>query len=175
MCLCLFLSTVLATVEAASHKGMNNNEDVHSECHHTGIYDSKRGCGGLLSEEKSDFCPRATRANPSSSFLQIPQKEYLRSWDKSHCRAFSDPLTVSTTKGRSPLYFQYDQSLQFLISVLKNFMVNSNASIHIDQKHNHDKDSLSGRWPLRQAGKRVTPSLRDVPGARAPPCSQTCF
>ena len=32
-----FLSTVLATVELVSHKGMNNNLDVPFECHHTSI------------------------------------------------------------------------------------------------------------------------------------------
>ena len=54
-------------------------------------------------------------------------------------------------------------------------MVTSNASLHIDQRHSHDKDSLSGRWPLRQAGKRMASSLRDVPGASVPPSSQMSF
>ena len=36
---------------------------------------------------KSDFCPPAITANPSSSFPQIPQKEHLRSWDKRHQRS----------------------------------------------------------------------------------------
>ena len=55
MCLYTFLSTVLTTVEMVSHKGMNNNQDVPSECHHTSIYDSKRGCGGLANEERVIF------------------------------------------------------------------------------------------------------------------------
>ena len=53
-------------------------------------------------------------------------------------------------------------------------MVTSSASIHRAQMHSHDKDSLSGCWPLTQAGKRVPSGLRDLPGARAPPHSQTC-
>ena len=53
-------------------------------------------------------------------------------------------------------------------------MVTSNTSTHVDQRHSHDKDSLSGPWPLRQVAKRVTSSLRDVPGVRAPPHSQMC-
>ena len=153
---------------------MNNNQAVPSECHHASIHDSKRGGGGSTSEEKVIFCPQVTRANPSSSFPQIPQKEYLRSGDKSHQRAFSGLLRASTTKRRSPLHFQSDQILQFPICVLKNVMITSSASIHIDQKHSHDKDSLSGHWPLRQATKKVTSSLRDVTGVRAPPPSQTC-
>ena len=31
------------------------NQAVPSECHHTSIHDSKRGCGGLASEEKVVF------------------------------------------------------------------------------------------------------------------------
>ena len=53
-------------------------------------------------------------------------------------------------------------------------MVTSSTSIHTIWRHNHDKDSLSGRWPLRQAAKRGTCSLSDIPRARAPPCSQMC-
>ena len=60
---CTLLSTVLTTVEAVSHKGMNN-QDVPPECHHTSICDSKR----VGQRGKSDFCPQATRADPSSSF-----------------------------------------------------------------------------------------------------------
>ena len=123
---------------------------------------------------KSDFCPRATRANPSSSFPQIPQKEYLGSWDRSHWRAFSHLLTASTTKGRGSLHIQSEQILQILIYVFKNLLLTSSASIHIDRRHSHDTDSLSGCWPLKQAAKRVTSSLRDVPRARAPPHSQMC-
>ena len=124
---------------------------------------------------KSDFCPRVTRANPSNSFPQTPQKKYLRSWDRSQWSTFSDLLKASTTEGRSPLQFQSDQILHFPICVLKNLMVTSNASIHVDPRHSHDKDSLSRHWSLRQAAKRVPSSLRDIPGARVLPCSQTCF
>ena len=85
----------------------------------------------------------------------------------------SGPLRANTTKGRSPLHFQSDQILELLICVSKNLMITSSTFIHIDRWHSHDKDSLSGRWPLRQAAKRVTSSLRDIPGARAPPHSQT--
>ena len=55
MCLCAFLSTVLTEVEAESHRGMNNNQDVPSECLHARICDSKRGGGGLASKEKVIF------------------------------------------------------------------------------------------------------------------------
>ena len=71
------------------------------------------------------------------------------------------------------MHFQSDQILQFPICVLKNLMVTSSASIHIDQRHSHDRLTL-GLSTLRQAAKRVTSSLRDVPGARVPPHSQTC-
>ena len=53
-------------------------------------------------------------------------------------------------------------------------MVSSSASLHIDQRHSRDKDSLSDRWFLRQAAKRVTSSLRDIPGVRVLSCSQMC-
>ena len=52
-------------------------------------------------------------------------------------------------------------------------MVTSSAFIHIDKRHSHDKNSLLGLWALRQAVKRMTFSLRDFPGARAPARSQT--
>ena len=55
MCLSIFLSTVVTAVETVSHKGMNNNQDVPSECHHTSIRDGKRDCGGLASEERVIF------------------------------------------------------------------------------------------------------------------------
>ena len=64
--------------------------------------DSKRDGEGVVSEEKVIFVLEFFRASPSSSFPQIPQKEYLRSWDKSHWKA-SGPLRASVTKGRSPL------------------------------------------------------------------------
>ena len=50
-----FPSTVLTAVEAVSHKGMNSNQGIPSECHHATICDSKRGGGGLASEEKVIF------------------------------------------------------------------------------------------------------------------------
>jgi hypothetical protein len=56
---------------------MNSNHDIPSERHHVTICDNKRS-GGELSEEKMIFCPPVTRANPSSSFPQIPQKEKSR-------------------------------------------------------------------------------------------------
>ena len=120
------------------------------------------------------FCPQTISSSPSSSFPQIPQKEYLRSWDRNHWRTLFGLLRAITTKGRSPLYFQSDQIQQFLICVLKNLMATSSAFIPIDRRHSPDKDSLSGCWPLRQAAKGVTSSLRYVPGARSPPHSQTC-
>ena len=46
---------ILTAVETVSHKGMNNNQDVPSECHHTSICDGKRGGGGLASEKKVIF------------------------------------------------------------------------------------------------------------------------
>ena len=53
---CTFLSAVLTTVEMVSHKGMKKKpQDVPSECHHASIYDSRRGTGGLASEEKVIF------------------------------------------------------------------------------------------------------------------------
>lgn len=55
MCLCTFLSTVLTTVEMVNHNGINDNQDVPSECHHASISDSKRDGEGLASEENSDF------------------------------------------------------------------------------------------------------------------------
>ena len=56
MCPCAFLSAVLTTVEMVSHKGMKKKpQDVPSECHHASIYDSRRGSGGLASEEKVIF------------------------------------------------------------------------------------------------------------------------
>ena len=51
MCLCSFLSTVLTAVEMVSHKGINSNEDVPSECHQASNVIAK----GLASEEKVIF------------------------------------------------------------------------------------------------------------------------
>ena len=56
---------------------MNNNQGVPSECHQSSKCDSIRGGGGLASEEKVIFVLEL-RTNPSSSFPQIPQKDYLR-------------------------------------------------------------------------------------------------
>ena len=96
------------------------------------------------------------------------RKKYLKSWDKNHQRASSGLLRASTTK-RSPYHFQSDRILQFPICILRTLVITSSASIHIDRRQSHDKDSLSGHWPLRQAAKRVTSSLRGVSGARVPP------
>ena len=165
-------STILTAVEMVGHKGINNNQDVPSECHHASR--AKEVVEGWPARKKWFFCPQAARAIPSSSFPQIPQKEYLGSWDRSHWRAFSHLLTASTTKGRGPLHVQSEQILQILIYVIRNLLLTSSASIHIDWRHSRDTESLSGCWPLKQAAKRVTSSLRDVPRARAPPHSQMC-
>ena len=82
---------------------------------------------------KSDCCSRAVRENPASSFPEIPQKEYLRRWEKILQRASSGPLRANVTKGRSPLHFQSDQILGSPTCVLRNLTVTSSASIHIDQ------------------------------------------
>ena len=65
---------------------------------------------------------------------------------------------------KSPLHFPSDQILGFPTYVLRSLIVTSCASIHIDQRDRCDRDSLSGHWSLRQAAKRATSSLRDVPG-----------
>ena len=114
---------------------------------------SKRGGGGLASEEKVIFVLKLLGSILPVHFHRFQRKKYLRNWDKSHRRASSGPLRASTTK-RSPYHFQSDHILQFPICVLKNLMITSSASIHIDRRHSHDRDSFSGRWPLRQAGKR---------------------
>ena len=132
---------------------------------------SKRGDAELAKEERVIFVLMLLEPILPVHFHRFHRKDYLRSWDKRHPRAFSGPLTVNTNKGRSPLYFQSVQILQLPICILKNLTVTSSASIHIDRRHSHDKDSFSGHWPLRQAGKRVTSSLRDIPEARIPPCS----
>ena len=116
---------------------------------------SKRGGGGLASEEKVIFVLRLLGPILPVHFHGLYRKKCLRRWDKSHQRAFSGPLRASATKGRNPLHFQCDQILQFPIYVLKNLMVTSSTSIHVDGRHSHDKDLLSGRWSLRQAAKRV--------------------
>ena len=139
MCLCTFLSIILTTVEVVSHKGMNNNQDVPSECHYTSTCDSKRSCGGLGSEEKVIFVLKLLGPIFPVHFHRLHRKKYLRSRDKSYQRASAGPLRASTTKGRSPLYFQSGTY------VLRNLMVTSSTSIHTIWRHNHDKDSLSGR------------------------------
>ena len=148
MWLCTFLSTVLTTVGMVSHKGVNNNQDVPTECHHASICDSKRSCGGLAGEEKAIFVIRLLGPILPVHFHRFHRKKYLRSWVKSHQRASPGPLRASTTK-RSPYHFQYDHILQFPICVLKNLMVTSSASIHTYRRHSHDKDSLSCCWLLR--------------------------
>ena len=55
MCPFTFLNTILTAVEAVSHEGMNNDQDVPSERHHASIRDSKRGDGGSASEENVNF------------------------------------------------------------------------------------------------------------------------
>ena len=119
--------------------------------------DSRRGGEGLASKDKLIFV------------LELLSQSF-----QSHQRAFSGPLRASFTKGGSPLHFQSDQILGFPIYVLKNLMVTSGATVHIDRRHSRDKDSLSGCYPLRQAAKRATSSLRDIPEARGPPSSRTC-
>ena len=158
-----FLGTVLTTVAMVSHKGRTNSQ----ECHHTSMCDSARGCGGLANEERVIFVRMLLEPILPVHFHRCHRKYYLRSLDKRHQRALSGPLTVNTNKGRSPLCFQSDQILQFPVCVLKILMVTSSAFIHIDRRHSHDKDSLSGSWPLRQAPVRVTSRLRDIPRARA--------
>ena len=55
VCLYIFLSTVLTAVDAVNRKEMNNNQDVPSECHHARTRNSKKSCGGMVSEEKVIF------------------------------------------------------------------------------------------------------------------------
>ena len=55
MCPFTFLNTILTAVEAVSHEGTNNDQDVPSERHHASIRDSKRGDGGSASEENVNF------------------------------------------------------------------------------------------------------------------------
>ena len=65
-------------IEMVSRKGMDNNQDVFTECHHVSICNSKRSCGGLASEEKVIFVLKLLGPIlPVHS--QIPQKEYLGS------------------------------------------------------------------------------------------------
>ena len=52
VCRCTFLSSVLTAVEVVSHKGVNNSQDVPSECHHISICDSKRGGDGQPERKK---------------------------------------------------------------------------------------------------------------------------
>ena len=96
--------------------------------------------GGLASEEKVFVCKLLSQ---SFQFISTDStKEYIRCWDKGHQRASSGPLRASATKGRSPLHFQSYQILQFLICVLKNLMVTSSASVHIDWTH----FQVAGPW-----------------------------
>ena len=50
-----FLNTTLTAVEAVSHEGTNNDQDVPSERHHASVRDRKRGGGGSASEENVNF------------------------------------------------------------------------------------------------------------------------
>ena len=50
-----FLNTTLTAVEAVSHEGTNNDQDVPSERHHASVHDSKRGGGGSAREENVNF------------------------------------------------------------------------------------------------------------------------
>ena len=103
---------------------------------------------------------------PMTFFLYfIPSESHQTGFLDLQLQGIRVSLVAQTVKNPSAI-----QDKVFPICVLKNH----SASVHMDQRHSHDKDSLSGRWPLRQAAKRVTSSLRDVPGARALPRSQTC-
>ena len=73
-----FLSTILTTVEMVSHKGMNN-QDVPSECHHASIRDSKRGGGGLASEEKVIFVLKLLGPILPVLSHRFHRKKYLKS------------------------------------------------------------------------------------------------
>ena len=71
-----FLNTTLTAVEAVSHEGTNNDQDVPSERHHASVHDSKRGGGGSASEENVNFVLKLLGPILPVHF-QIPQKEYL--------------------------------------------------------------------------------------------------
>ena len=43
---------ILTAVEVVSHKGVNNSQDVPSECHHISTCDSKRGGDGQPARKK---------------------------------------------------------------------------------------------------------------------------
>ena len=113
---------------------------------------SKRGGGGLASDEKVIFVLRLLGPILPVHFHRLYRKKYLRRWDKSHQRASSGPLRANATKGRNPLHFQCDQILQFLIYVLKNLMVTSSTSIHIDGRHSRER--LTFRSLVPEAGSQ---------------------
>ena len=131
--LCVFLSTALTAVEVVSHK------EPPPRCP---FWVQQKRCWRVGQWGKSDFCPWATRANPSSSFPQIPQKEYLGTWDRSHWRALSSPLRASTTSREEA---HCTSSLGFLTCVLRNLMLISSASIHIVWGDSYNKDP-SPQW-----------------------------
>ena len=126
MCAYVHSWIVLTAVETVSHKEMNNNQDVLSECHHASTCDSKRGGRGLASKGRVTFVLELLGPILPVHFHRFHRKKYLRCWDRSHQRASPGPLRVSTTQRRSPLHFQSDQILQFPICVPKNLMVLKN-------------------------------------------------
>lgn len=73
------MSTVLTAVEMVSHKGTNSNQNVPPECHHTTICDSKRGGGGLASEEKVIFVLELLGPILPVHFHGLHRKKYLMS------------------------------------------------------------------------------------------------
>ena len=67
------------TVEVSSYKEMNKRPKMSLLSVATPVYvRAKEGVEGRQ-RGKSYFCPQATRANPSSLFPVISQKEYLGS------------------------------------------------------------------------------------------------
>ena len=148
---CTFLSTVLTAVEAVSHKRMNNNQDVPSLSITIPI--KQKRCWRVGQWGKSDFFVLELLGPILPVNLhRLHRKKYVRNWDKSHQTASSGPLRASTTKGRSPLHFQSDQILLFPVCVLKNLMVTSSDSIHIDTAMTKTHFQVAGSWG-RQKGE----------------------
>ena len=65
---------------------------------------SKRGGGGLASEEKVIFVLKLL--GPVLPVHPQDSTERIRSRDKSYWKAASGPLTASVAKGRNPLHLQ---------------------------------------------------------------------
>ena len=85
----------------------------------------------LASEEKVIFV--LIWASPFVSFPQIPQKEYLRSWDKSHWKASSGPLRANITKERNSLYSLTSKMLLELeIHLASELLISSEARHFLD-------------------------------------------